>query len=93
MRKMTGTRELAPALQNPSAILTEIGGKKKKKTTPPPASGLSLTPQPLPHSMLGRKGNDVACSLETRTVHFQNKARAVTCTSKFFLNKGTVGGG
>lgn len=92
MRKMTGTLELAPALQNPSAILTEIGGKKKQKT-PPPASGLSPTPQPLPHSMLGRKGNDVACSLETRTVHFQNKARAVTCTSKFFLNKGTIGGG
>lgn len=67
--------------------------RKKKQKTPPPASGLSPTPQPLPHSMLGRKGNDVACSLETRTVHFQNKARAVTCTSKFFLNKGTIGGG
>lgn len=67
--------------------------KRKKKKNSPPDSGLSPTPQPLPHGMLGRKGKDVVCSLETRTVHFQNKACAVTCRSKFILSKGTVGGG
>lgn len=67
--------------------------KQGEKKTQPPACGLSPLPQPLPCGMLRRKGNDVACSLETRTEHFQNKACAVTCRSKFILNKGTVGGG
>lgn len=93
MRKITSTLEPAPAPQKPSAVLTESGKKKKREKNPPPGSGLSPTPQPLPHGMLGRKGKDVVCSLETRTVHFQNKACAVTCRSKFMLNKGTVGGG
>lgn len=94
MRKITNALEPAPAPQKPSAVLTESGKKKKgKKKNSPPDSGLSPTPQPLPHGMLGRKGKDVVCSLETRTVHFQNKACAVTCRSKFILSKGTVGGG
>lgn len=58
MRKITSTREPAPAPQNSSAILTESAGRGGGD--PPPARGLSPTPQPLPHGMLGRKGNDVA---------------------------------